>query len=330
MEKPASTAKWIKTAFESSAPAPSVTQVQNLLAGEKDQIRRDALRNVGNLFLASLGVGAAARGGVGLVNLFRQQKPKDTRSGPALLPLPYPVQSEEMPGKIKAANGLIDHLTSPGGSSRSSIPLYGPGMMLAGIGGLGLGWKGLDSVLNERRRKATEEELNAARQEFNDALLSQWSTKRAEEGAPPCPKCGTDETWPVSGSPGTAACEPCGHKFAYADSPMRKAGAALDRAFEQFSERIKTANTLGDWIGKAENTYLTGATLAALLSGTLVYDKMKKRSRRAVLEKALQQRQRQSFAQRPTEIYAVPTPISQVPKPDFREDMKAIAAPPGV
>lgn len=72
----------------------------------------------------------------------------------------------------------------------------------------------------------------------------------------------------------------------------------------------KQALDLSNLAGQAAGGYGMYAGLSGLLTGALVYDKMSKRSRRAVLDSALKKRQRRRFMQQPTEIYAQPEPVA--------------------
>jgi heme exporter protein D len=263
------------------------------------QVKSDALRDVGNLGMVSAGVGAAGAGLAGLVNLLKRVKQKPPRSGPALLPLPYPVEPAEMPAKMKFGS----FLGGDAATSKAGLPWYGPAMVGVGVAGLGAGWKGIESLLAARRQRETDTELDSARREFHDALLAQYDK-------------------PLPAHPALAA-----------EAPLRKAGRALDAAYDKFEDALaggeKRAVDWGNAGGAALGGYGVYAGLSGLMTGAFVLDKMKKRSRRAILEKALQRRQRRQFMQQPTEIYAVPEPVAGSPaRPGFRQEMKTLAQPP--
>lgn len=396
--------------------------LQSMAAG---QLRSDALRDVGNVGLTALGVGAAGRGVVGLLQALRAGRPKKTRSGPAYLPMPFPAAPEKAgldvsrvlsalgglgrkaggvvgqgvkdvklglgvgpearqlanltqsvrgshralaegvsdagtvgssaslpggmpdlrvpgsagdavghlaanhsPAKVSGMYSALDQLTrsqdrgtnllTAGGlaaagatghrmgkqadflagdaaTTKSGIPWYGPAMLLGGLGGLGVGWKGMDALIDARRKKEMEGELESARSQFHDALMSQYSK-------------------PVKMHPGLIP----GADKEGADSTMTKVGQALDVLWEKLSAALaeeenrptaKQAFDLSNAAGQLAGGYGMYAGLSGLLSGALVYDKMQKRSRRAVLESALKKRQRRRFMQQPTEIYAQPEPV---------------------
>lgn len=384
------------------------------------QLRSDAMRDVGNVGMTALGVGAAGRGLVGLIQHLRSNKAKKTRSGPAYLPLPFPASPEKtgnakilalLGGAGKKVGGILgqgakdlqlglgvgqpsrdlanltakvrggysglaqgvddaanirpaldplgrtdgrmatnaaeevqflnhshtpnrvnsllsdlaamnrskargsamvnvgagvgggvagNQLAKQGGfldggeaATKSGIPWYGPAMLLGGLGGLGLGWKGMDKVLDARRQKQMDGELESARQQFHDALLSQYDK-------------------PVSLHP-----ELMKSKSA-ADATMVKVGEELDAVYDKYLAAMaaeekqpteKRALDLSNMAGQAAGGYGMYAALSGLLTGSLVYDKMSKRSRGSVLNAALKKRQRRRFMQQPTEIYAQPEPV---------------------
>lgn len=269
------------------------------------QLKADAMTDVGSMALLGLGTGVAGRGLVGLVNLLRA-KPKKTRSGPVTTGLPYPVAVPKLAGDKTA--GLVSDLTQGNlASTKSGIPWYGPAMMGAGLGSLALGWKGLDTILQRRREKEQAEEIEAARGDFHDALMGSYSK-------------------PVVSDPDLVR----GVKRAAAPGPMAEAGAALDNLFEKVAAIVeKGAFDFANAGGQALGGYGIYAGLTGLMTGAMVYDRMQKRSRRAILEKAMQRRQRRKFMQSPTEIYAVPEPVTSMPTTTTGQDARLIAAPVG-
>jgi hypothetical protein len=138
------------------------------------RLKSDALGDVGSLGLLAVGAGAAGRGALGLVQLLHRAKraKKNTRSGPIGLPILSP-----------PAEKLGNFLAGDAAGSKAGIPWYGPAMLGTGLAGLGAGWAGVDALLNSRRKHETEDELNSARQDFHDALMSQYAPKRADDSA---------------------------------------------------------------------------------------------------------------------------------------------------
>ncbi len=238
-------------------------------------LKGDALADVKHLALATLGVGAAGRGAVGLYNMFKRNTRKRRPTGGPTLALPYPVAEK--------VGALSDFLGGANATTKAGIPWYGPAMLTAGVGGLAAGWKGVDHVLNKRRKRERDQELEGARQEFHDALMGQY-------------------TKPLGGTGPT--------KTAADAKPMAKVGAALDALFDQFE---KAAFSLGDAAGQGVGMYGMYAGGMGLLTGALVYDKARKRQRRAILEKAMQRRDRRKFNVSPPEIQAVAEPFHPPP-----------------
>lgn len=262
-----------------AAPNPSAEAfsgaLQDMAAG---QLKSDAGRDIRNMGVAALGVGAAGRGAVGLLQMLRAGRKKKTRSGPAHLPLPYPAEAKTAGVEEFAEGGMA--------TSKSGIPWYGPAMLLGGLGGLGLGWKGMDKVLDVRRKREMDSEMGDARQQFHDALLAQYD-EPIKVHAGQLPKKASDAT-------------------------MVKVGEELDALYADFTREFETEKSAVDWsnlAGQGAGAYGMYAGLSGLLTGALVYDKINGRSRRSVLDKALKKRQRRKFMQQPTEIYAVPEPV---------------------
>jgi hypothetical protein len=218
-----------------------------------------------------------------------------------VLPLPFPVTTK--------TSGWWGDLTAGRlSASKTGIPWYGPAMMTAGMGGLAGGWAGVDSILEARRKSDREAEMENARHEFHDALISQYDA-------------------PISTHPDLVK----KHSKTAAASPTAEAAAVLDRAYDAFTaayERQKQALDLNDLGGKAMGGYGVYAGLTGLLAGMLTYDQANKRSRRAVIEKAMQRRQRRQFMQSPTEIYAVPEPVQSIPKIPHQEEVRLLHEPP--
>lgn len=237
-------------------------------------LKGDALRDIRNVALAALGVGVAGRGTVGLLNSLQRDRQKKPKGPSLLLPLPYPAE--------KAGN----FLGGDSAATKAGIPWYMPAMMMGSLAGLGGGWAGMDAVLHRRRKAETDAELNKARAQFHDALLSQYDAPLQNQ---------TSITAKVA-----------------ADAPeMVKVAQELDAVWDLIDKRLEKGSfDFANAAGVAAGGYGTYAGLSGLLTGALVYDKVAKRSRRAILQKAMQRRDRRNFTMRPNEIYAIPEPVS--------------------
>lgn len=253
-------------------------------------LQTQGLRDVRNLGLAGLGVGAAGRGLVGLIQLLKSNKPKKMRSGPAELSLPYPAEAEE-----KAGFDIAGFLGGNSATTKAGIPWYGPAMLGGAALGLGAGWKGMDAVLDARRKREMDGQLDSARQEFHDALMSQYDEPQKVDHRN------------VSGTKKAA------------DATMAAVGAGLDALFTKVAAVLDDPGvekaalelpSMANAAGVGAGAYGMYAGLSGLMAGALMYNKTNKRSRRAILESALKKRQRRQFMQRPTEITAVPEPVA--------------------
>jgi hypothetical protein len=252
---------------------PYVTALQE--AGEK-QMRADALEDIRNVGLAGLALGGAGAGTVGLAGLLKKRKKREPTP---LLPLPYPAEHAASPERLAKR---ADFMPTGDISSRAGLPWYAPGMLFAGLGGLGLGYKGVGMLLKARAEADRKKELETARQEFHDALIGQYDK-------------------PLKSAPKDGAVKLSG------DAELSR---ELDRLFDLTRRATeKRAFTAGDVKGMLTGGYGIYGGLTGLIAGSIAYDQMKKRSRRAILEKALAKRERRRFALSPPEIYATPEPM---------------------
>ena len=151
-----------------------------------EELRSQAIKDILTVGGVGLGVGAASRGIYGLLNMLNRSHRGPEKIRPTgYLPTRFPLQREEEE-EPKAASEMptkqaFDPLAwlkslakGEKATSKSGIPWYPAGMVGAGVGGLYGGYKGVDHLLDERRRKAHEDELEQARQEFHAALASRY------------------------------------------------------------------------------------------------------------------------------------------------------------
>lgn len=82
------------------------------------------------------------------------------------------------------------------------------------------------------------------------------------------------------------------------------------------SDTVKQAS-IADLAGQLAGGYGVYAGLTGLGAGALVYSGAKKRQRRAVLEKAMKRRERRRFNTAPSEIVAIPEPVTHQPDVDI-------------
>lgn len=232
---------------------------QAVQATQNQRLQSDAKRDIVRNLVMALGGGAALRGAVGLHSMVTEPSRIKPTQRVVEMPVAYPSDEDEKQGRDAAA-------TSPVGLS-----YYIPGMLLGGaVAGYG-GWKGVDALLDRQRRKQTDEDLDSAKQEYEQALLGSY-------------KKATD--------------------------------SALDQAFVPYTKAAGIGKVLDDTVsavapnapGIASGLGTTYALATAPLGFLMVHNMMKKNSKRALLQKAMQERARRQALTQPPEIYAVPRP----------------------
>jgi hypothetical protein len=169
-----------------------------------------------------------------------------------------------------------EHATSPYG-----LDYYIPGMMLGtGLAAYG-GWKGVDAVLNKQRRKQTEDELEQSRQDYEQSLLGAYKRASAE--------------------PSIA-------------ENLDKAFAACEKQANVVSDTI---NSVAPNVPGITKGLLAAYSLATLPLGySIVNNSMRKNSKRALLQKAMQMRARRQAVSQPPALYAIPVPKDETETPE--------------
>ena len=238
--------------------------------------QRKAIRDI----LATLGMGAAvgvgARGLAGAGNFFGRTPSDVSRSpGPSVLQIPVPVyanpRDEERARRLglKAANW------------KAASPWWTlPGLVAAGGGGIYGGYKTMDFLMQNKRKADLEAEIAAARDRYHRALIDQYNPANvpSAEQVPTLDK---------------------------RSELLRDLGKAVDTIQEAAADFGKQA----DW---KDNTIGLLATIGGLLAGgagMASYNWAKSRSTQKLLEDAIKARERERYARRPPEIYAVPQPV---------------------
>ena len=158
-------------------------------------------------------------------------------------------------------------------STKAGVPWSGPAMLAVGAGGLYGGWKGIDHVLDQRRKAQMAQDVQKAREEYNQALISQYDKPRT---------VGTLTT---------------------------KVAAALDDLFDTLENLPAEKQAAWNNLGATTNAYLTLATIASALTAKGVYDSVKKRQPGAIMAEAQKRRERKLFANQPTQLFANPSTV---------------------
>lgn len=163
-------------------------------------------------------------------------------------------------------------------NSRATSP-YGldyflPSIVLGAVGAGYGGWKGIDLLINKTKERESKAKLDAAKKKYEEALLGSY-------------KQSTDNF--------------------------------LDKAFDGYHQKA-ALDPIGAISDKFNSTFPNaaglskGLALTYLLSSVpagyfLVNKAMKKNSRRAILEEAVEERARRQALAQPPEIYAIPHPV---------------------
>lgn len=137
-------------------------------------IRADALNDILRVGGISLGAGLGIRGLLGLGSMMGRQPADHQRmSGPSVIAIPTPVyknpQEEEKAKLLAMQQGKVADV-----HTRSDLPWYLPGMMLAGVGGAAGGLTLMDHLLTQKRKGEIKDELEQSRQSYMDAMLHQY------------------------------------------------------------------------------------------------------------------------------------------------------------
>jgi hypothetical protein len=159
--------------------------------------------------------------------------------------------------------GLLDFLKGQYAETTTGVPWAMPAAVGAGAGGLYGGWKLMDYILDRRRESRLDEELEAAKTEYEEALHE--TAKEAADGS--------------------------------LASDLNQLYDNLHDCGE------KTAASWPEISGQAAGVYGTGAGLGALLMALIGYTQGKKKQRRRLLERAQARRRREEYSRRPDPLF---------------------------
>ena len=283
----------------------------------------DAWKGVANAGAVGLGLGLGTRGVMGLISLLKSRSIQH-RKGPAVVPLPYVPSPPHRREKAAEGEGWGESIKNwaqgQSAATANQVPWGGAAQALALLGGASLGFHTLGKGLDTVHEHETQRDLDAARDEFNAALMSQHPNrdreKKAQDGEigpmldaiyDRLEKSGSilgDIALNVGGGVRGAAGELGGHLrsgIGYA------AGGARDAANSMFEGA--TGVTKGQAAGQLANMYGWWAVPAALAGGTAAYNWQSGRGRRALLDKALKERERERQRYSPPELLAMPMPV---------------------
>jgi hypothetical protein len=249
--------------------------VENMQNQLQEQLRGAALRDILGTALVGAGAAGTIRGGQGLWNLLGRSRNK-LRSRPGIAPLPVPYRPsfrDEEEEEKEAREKQAFEMPPQAPTKKSGLWWYMPAMLGAGAAGAYGGWKLVDSILDKRRRKEIEDEVDESRAGFQSALTSQYKKGSSSE---------------------------LGNALDDLYSKMQKQAGLNPSTWI-------SPDTKGQLLG----SYATYAIPSALLGYMVVKGLADKGSRKKILEKAQRRRALKQQKARPAELYAVPTPIEE-------------------
>lgn len=257
--------------------------------GPADPIPGEALKDILTVGGLAAAGGIGARGLLGLRYMFGRRRPNLSRAiGPTVISVPTPVYRN--PKDEERAQALA--LKTANVTSRTQLPWYLPGVTLAGIGGLAGGYKLMDYLMDRKRKSDLQAEVDAAKADYHKAMIDQYDPAAVPAAGAVVPDLPLPaKTVNPGGAPQLA---------------LKAAGlqADLDALVAQVEKQA-----MPGWAGKGLGIYGTLASLLALGSGAAAYKFTKDRSTNTLMEDALKQRERERWARRPPEVYAIPTPV---------------------
>ena len=139
----------------------------------KAQLNREALKDIANYLMLGAGAGVAMRGATGIANLLRDDQevvPSKTVDMPVLFGVPKKVEDEEEEVKKLEYKSAAEKEAY----SKSSLPYYLPAMLLGTPLAAYGGWKAVDAVLDKQRKAKSEDNLEEAKKEYEEALLDSY------------------------------------------------------------------------------------------------------------------------------------------------------------
>lgn len=139
----------------------------------KAQLNREALKDIANYLMLGAGAGVAMRGATGIANLLRDDQevvPSKTVDMPVLFGVPKKVEDEEEDVKKLEYKSAAEKEAI----SKYSLPYYLPAMLLGTPLAAYGGWKAVDAVLDKQRRAKSEDNLEEAKKDYEEALLASY------------------------------------------------------------------------------------------------------------------------------------------------------------
>ena len=258
------------------------TEDRKFYRGVKEQASRsratDRTNHIIQAILLAGGIGAGFRGLSGLNRMGKEIQPKPSKT--VEMEVPIPAEEEEDATKTaEAEHTWLDRLadavnmgpkSDPGATHNTGVGYYAPTMILGtALAGVG-GWAGVDAIMDKQRKARSERKLEKAKENYEDAALDL-------------------------------------HKESSDVAGQVNYSKKLDAAFEGFEKSAMLG--LENLSGQAKGLLATYALLSGPASYMYVNEKMKKGSKRSIIEKAVKERARRAAKQQPFELYATPKPV---------------------
>lgn len=239
------------------------------------KMQQRSMSNVIKAMLLAGGAGAGLRGLSGLRRLFSgSSNPVSSRT--VDMPVTYPAPVEEEEEKIAEIGD--SKATSPYG-----LEWYIPSMLLGTPLAAYGGWKGVDAILDTQRRKKTEADLEDAKKQYERALLGSYKTAEDEQSVEQTLDAVFDNHYAKSA----------------------EEDGFIDGLINRYAPNLPGIGT-----GLAA-AYAIPATVGGY---AMVNSVMQKKSKRALLQKAMRERARRQAQMQPAELYAIPVPRDEEPE----------------
>ncbi len=310
----------------------------------RNEMISDGLGDVGRALLLAGAVGVGARGLQGAGTMFGRSRPSlMADQSPALLEVPHPVyaspedaglRKKRRQALIRGAGGttmkaagegdapklnpvgsalgmykdpfnpgeggwLSGHGASPNSDlGKTQMPWYMPAIGAGAIGGVAGGYKLMDWVLNKKRKADLRGELDDAKREYQEALVDMYDPNKIR--------------LLKRGSAAEALARDLDELAALTVKQANPSETWTDALGKRLTGVIPTTNvqrTASSVGGAGLGTYLALAGAIGLGSGYLSHQYFSKTDPNKVLADVVKKRERERWATRPPEIFAVPSPV---------------------
>jgi len=314
----------------------------------RNEMISDGIGDVGRALLLAGALGIGVRGLQGAGTMFGRGNPQLLADqSPALLEVPHPVfasntdagirkkkKDEMVQGamgtQIKAAGDpsvpslhpvgsmlgmykdpfnlgeggwLSGHGASPTSDlGKTQMPWYIPAVGAGAVGGLAGGYKLMDWVLNKKRKSDLKGELDDAKREYQEALVDMYDPQKIKllkrGSAAEALARDLHELATLMTKQGNGPLNP-------SDTWTEAAEKRLDGLLPSTNLKQTGSSAAGTGLG----LYAALAGGLALGSGYLAHQYFSKTDPNKVLADVVKKRERERWATRPPEIFAVPTPV---------------------